>query len=229
MKDYSKRIWELDLLKGLALLFMVYFHLIYDLDVVFQTGVESASLFNAFTSKAAGSLFIFTAGISSYLSRSNWLRALKILVLALVISIGTYIYNPEMVITFGILHFLGTSVILGMLFRKVHPFILLGLGITLILTTSWLRELPHSSHWLLFPLGLAPELYPSSDYYPLLPWFGIFLLGNGIGSWLYKGRKSLIKSAYNNNILTILGRHTLLIYLIHQPILLVMLSLIMRK
>ncbi|MFY9174946.1 MAG: heparan-alpha-glucosaminide N-acetyltransferase [Peptococcia bacterium] len=195
MKDDNKdrRIWELDLLKGIALLLMIYFHLIYDLDLVFQTRVDSGSFFNSLSSKAAGSLFIFTAGISSYLSRNNWLRALKVLGLAMLITTVTYIYNPDFIITFGILHFLGTSIILGMIFRKFHPFFLLGLGIALILITPWLSGLAYSDHWLLFPLGLAPGLYPSADYYPLLPWFGVFLLGNGIGKLLYRQKGACSK------------------------------------
>lgn len=230
MSDYTKRIWEIDLLKGLALLLMIYYHLIYDLDVIYQAGIDANSPFNTLTSQASGSLFIFTAGISSYLSRNNCLRALKILSLALLITIGTYLYNPALVITFGILHFLGTSILLGILLRNFHPILSLGLGVALILGTPWLlAELPYFNHWLFFSLGIAPGTFPSSDYYPLLPWFGVFLLGKGVGAWLYKEKKSLTNIPYSNNIITMLGRHTLLIYLIHQPLLIAVLSLIMRK
>jgi len=218
IQNNSKRIWELDLLKGLALVLMIYFHIVYDLDVIFQYGVDSSSLLNDLTAKASGSLFIFAAGVSSYLTHNNFKRAARVLGIALLITLLTYLYDPGMVITFGILHFLGTSIILSLLFRQVPPFGLLVLGVAAILGAPVLTGLPLPHHWLLFPLGIAPETAISSDYYPLLPWFGVFLLGNGAGKWFYKDRRSIFEGSPANRLLTMAGRHTLLIYLIHQPI-----------
>lgn len=226
IQKYSKRIWELDLLKGIALILMIYFHIVYDLDVIFQYDVDSSSLLNDLTAKASGSLFIFAAGISSYLTHNNFKRALRVLGIAMLLTLLTYLYDPSMVITFGILHLLGTSILLALLFRGLQPIWLIALGIAVILGAPILTELPIPHNWLLFPLGIAPEVAISSDYYPLLPWFGVFLLGNGVGKWFYKERRSLFKQAPSDSLLSEAGRHTLLIYLIHQPIIIGVLSIL---
>jgi len=226
LSNSSRRIWELDVLKGIALLLMIYFHIIYDLDVLFQYEVDSSSLFNDFTAKASGSLFIFTAGISSYLTRNNILRAGRILGIALGLTLLTYLYDPGMVITFGILHLLGTSILLSRLFRRLPAFLLMFLGTALILGAPALTSLPVSPHWLLFPVGLNPQAFVSSDYYPLLPWFGVFLLGNGTGKWLYREKRSLFKNEAADSLLVKAGRHTLAIYLLHQPLIIGVLTLL---
>ncbi len=128
MRYKAKRIWELDFLKGLGLILMIYFHIIYDLDVIFHYGVDSSSLINDFTAKASGSLFIFTAGVSSYLTRNNLKRAARILGIALLITILTYLYDPQMVISFGILHLLGTSIILSLVVRPLPSWSMFLLG-----------------------------------------------------------------------------------------------------
>lgn len=226
MPNYSKRIWELDLLKGIALILMIYFHIVYDLDVIFQYEVDSSSLLNDLTAKASGSLFIFAAGVSSYLTHNNLKRAMKVLGIALLITVLTYLYDPGMVVTFGILHLLGTSILLALLFRHLQPFVLIILGAVVILGAPMLTELPLPHHWLLFPLGIAPETAISSDYYPLIPWFGVFLLGNGVGKWFYKEKRSFFRQTPSENLLSLAGRHTLVIYLIHQPLIIGVLSLI---
>lgn len=216
----------MDLLKGIALLFMIYFHIIYDLDVIFRTGVDSASFFNDFTAKASGSLFIFTAGISSSLTRSNFKRALRILGIALAITLLTYLYDPAMVITYGILHLLATGIILSPLFLRMDSFVLIALGVILILGTPALIRLPVPHHWLLFPTGIASDTGVSSDYYPLLPWLGVFLLGMGAGKGLYREKRSLFRAELGDTFINKIGRHTLLIYLIHQPLIIGILSLL---
>lgn len=224
----TQRIWELDLLKGIALLFMIYFHIIYDLDIIFQYEVDSSSLFNNLTAKISGSLFIFAAGISSFLTRNNVLRAGRILAVAFTITILTYLYDPGMIITFGILHMLGTSILLSLAFRPLPSWALLALGALLIAATPWLVALTVPHHWLLFPVGIAPETAISSDYYPLLPWFGVFLLGNGAGKWLYREKRSLFPARQRDLLLTKIGQHTLIVYLLHQPVIIGVLTILTK-
>ena len=218
-RQYSQRIWELDAIKGIALILMLYFHLVYDLDVIFQYDIDSSNLLNSLTAKASGSLFILTAGISSYLTKDNGRRALKVLAFALLLTLITYLYDPGMIITFGILHLIGSSILLGMLFKRLHPLLLILLGLIILFATPWLVSLPHPQNLLLFPLGIAPEIAGSSDYYPLLPWFGVFLLGNALGKSLYREKRSLFSIDLSGSLLCKAGRKTLMIYLIHQPVL----------
>lgn len=226
MDPHKRRIWELDMLKGLALLLMIYYHTVYDLDVIFNYPIDASSFFNDLTAKASGSLFIFTAGVSSYLSKNNAKRVLRLAAIALGITAATYLVNPGMMITFGILHFLAVSILLGLLFSRFPSWLTLLFGVALIAASPTLLSLAAPSRWIYFLLGLAPGMAVSSDYYPLLPWFGIFLCGNAAGKGLYQRRQSLLSFVPPDNWLIWVGRHTLAVYLVHQPLIIGILYLI---
>lgn len=223
----GRRIWELDFLKGIALLLMVYFHLIYDLDQFFNNTVSIESPFNAYTGKAAGLLFIFTAGIGTYLSRNNLKRGLKLFGIAIIITIASYIYSPDEIIMFGILHFFAACILLYPLFRKLNPAALFVLGVLIYLLKTPAGKINMPFNYL-FPLGLINQSFASSDYYPLIPYLGIFIFGVAIGKILYKEKTSIFKFQPPKNFINFAGRHTLAIYLLHQPIILIVLELIKR-
>ncbi len=222
------RIWEVDFLRGLALLAMVYFHIIFDLKELYGLNISYGSGFNFFAGKFSGILFIFLSGISSLLSRSNVKRGLKVFLCAICITITTYLYSPGFAILFGILHFLGISMIISTLFKRFDKYLLILAGTAVIfLGISYIPEINISRNFL-FPFGIANSSFKSSDYYPLLPWFGIFLYGMAAGKILYTKKKSIfgIDLNFKYNIINLLGRHTLLIYLAHQPLILLVLAVV---
>ena len=71
----------------------------------------------------------------------------------------------------------------------------------------------------LFPLGLLADGFSSSDYYPLMPWFFLFCAGSFLGRWIKEGRAFHWVYTARMPFLEKLGRHTLLIYILHQPVL----------
>lgn len=223
----KERVWEIDLLRGVALLLMIYFHLIYDLDVLFSYNVSYQSSFNWYIGKASGTLFIFIAGISSYLSRDNNKRAIKILGIALIISVVTHLYDRELGIKFGILHFLGTAIILSKPLLRLRNPVLIGIGVIIIILGPFIAGTAVEHDWF-FPLGLSSGNFISSDYYPLIPWLGVFLFGLSAGRYFYREKKSLFRYTIGNNFLIRAGRNTLVIYLIHQPVILLVLFLIKK-
>jgi uncharacterized membrane protein len=83
--------------------------------------------------------------------------------------------------------------------------------------------------WLL-PLGFQPQEFASFDYFPILPSFGVVLLGIALGNWLYsKGKRAFDFSEGKNAIAkcpAFFGRHSLIIYLLHQPVIIAVLLLI---
>jgi uncharacterized membrane protein len=79
--------------------------------------------------------------------------------------------------------------------------------------------------WLL-PFGISSHTLSSYDYFPFLPWLGIFLMGTALGKSVYASRRSLIRSPLPESIVNVAGRHSLLIYVVHQPILLAILYLL---
>jgi len=81
--------------------------------------------------------------------------------------------------------------------------------------------------WLL-PLGIQPASFASVDYTPLIPWFGAVLVGIGVGEFLYSGGVRQFTAPYVPDLLlrplAFLGRYSLLIYLVHQPVIILLLS-----
>jgi uncharacterized membrane protein len=179
---------------------------------------------NFYLGKVAGSLFIIVAGISSSITKSNIKRAIKILVLALVITVFTHLYNANMGIKFGILHFLGTSILTTPLMSRLKGYQLVSLGTIVIAITAYISGIT-LNHDYFFLVGITTNSFVSSDFYPLVPWYGLFLYGLAVGKYFYKSRKSMVTYHPKENILTKAGRRTLVIYLIHQPIILVILEL----
>jgi uncharacterized membrane protein len=109
-------------------------------------------------------------------------------------------------------------------------------GILIIAAGPWISSIETETH-LLIPFGIRPENFSSVDYFPMIPWFGVILIGYGIGCLLYDKRLramgfELGKNTHSSQLLVLtafFGRHSLLIYLIHQPIIIALLWLIIGK
>ncbi len=238
------RLWEVDAARGVAILMMILYHLTYDLDTFGGYGIESTSGFWALFADTTASLFLFLVGVSLAIShtragaganRTNGnlitkylLRGLGIFGYGMILTLVTWLAGVG-VIAFGILHLIGVSIILAYpLLRFRLPNLVLGLAVILVGEYMRLQGISSESPWLL-PLGVVPENLFMPDYRPLLPWFGVVLLGLFFGNLLY-GRGYGVRDAGGNGPafvrpLEFLGRHSLLIYLVHQPILVALLVL----
>lgn len=239
------RIWEIDFLRGIAIILMIFFHIIFDLNFYSITNFNISSGILFFIARLSATMFITIAGISlsiSYSRVKNKLnkkdilkkfikRGTKILFLGLVISVVTWIYLQEGFIIFGILHFIGVSIILSILFIEFKYMNIL-LGIVFIFIGFFLRSFTFDFN-LLLPLGFVPNNFWTVDYFPLFPWFGIILFGISIGNMIYPGlkRKYHIKDLSDNSIiasLCFLGRNSLFIYFIHQPIIILLIIIFLN-
>lgn len=225
MNSNGQRVWEVDLLRGVGLFLMIYFHIIYDMKEIFQYNVVYENGINYYIGKASGVLFIFASGISCFLSSNNIKRSFRILTFALLISLVTHLYNPNLGVKFGILHFLGVSILLSPAFKKIHPFLLLAAGTGIIILKDYIYKIAITNDYL-SPIGITSPGFISSDYYPLVPWLGVFLFGLAVGRTLYLFKRSIFTFTVRRNILTTAGRNTLWIYLLHQPFIILVLSLL---
>lgn len=223
----------LDELRGLALLNMILFHVCWNVEALLDIPLPWYHTFGAHAWQLyiCGS-FLLLAGLCLHYTRHLFRHILTLAVCSALITFATWLAGSETLVTFGILHCMTLCflcyVVLRPLLRKIPAG--LGLFITLLLfaftyhiTQHYLGlgpfQIPlpdewYTSYWL-SPLGLrAPDFY-SSDYFPFFPYIFLFLAGYFLGKfslpdWMRKSR---------SRPLAWLGQHSLIIYLLHQPIL----------
>ena len=226
----AQRIWEVDFLRGLSIILVVGYHLLYDLGA--YVGVERFFGFLTDLSTVAwlvaqhffAGLFIVLSGTSSTLSRSNLRRGLKLLAVSIAVTTVTYIFDSSSTVWFGILQLLAISILIyGAAFEKAKPITCAIWGVFVLGSTYAVHMLKKSMtiqfNWLL-PFGIHTPDYSSFDYFPLIPWFGIFLIGAALGKSVYAPRQSLLPWRLPQTFVNAAGRHSLLIYIFHQPVIL---------
>ena len=240
-----ERIWEIDFLRGVAIILVIGYHLLYDLgDYV---GISRFLGWSTNLSTVAwtiaqhffAGLFVLLSGVSSTLTRSNTRRGWRLLAVALALTLATYLiavwlhlFDPSDTIIFGILHCLAVSMLLyGAVFKKLSAAAnaLLGAGIIGLAAFQPIlkKALVIRSNWLI-PFGLPSPGFSSLDYFPLIPWLGVFLIGAALGRTLYSKKKSLLPWRMPANFVNFAGRHSLLIYIVHQPLIMGILYLLGR-
>jgi uncharacterized membrane protein len=230
-----------DAARGVAIGMMVVYHLMYDLDYFGGYPIESTSGFWARFADATASAFLFLVGVSLAISYARasaghpgrslfgkyLLRGIRIFAYGIALTLVFLVFGMG-VVAFGILHLIGVSIILAYPFLR-YRFANLFLGLSLVAAGVYMRieGLSSQSPWLL-PFGVVPENLVMPDYRPLLPWFGVVLLGVFAGNVVYGGlrRPALFagKAPAVARPLLPLGRNSLFVYLIHQPILIALLA-----
>ena len=215
------------------------YHLVYDLDFFGGYPVESASGFWAVFADTSAFAFVFLVGLSLTLGLGSSAEA-RSGNFGKFLRRGAGIFGYGMAITLvflvsglgyviiGILQLIGLSIILAYPFVRLR-LANLALGALVIAAGLYISSLgvslPGAGGVLLAPLGVTPEGLVMPDYRPLLPWFGVVLLGVAAGNLLYAGRKpSGGATPAPVRPLAFIGRHTLFIYLVHQPILIAILA-----
>lgn len=232
-----KRFWEIDFFRGIAIIKMIISNAI--LDVVLFTSINVGDLSLIEKVPLAAAMFMFLMGLSlsisysrvkrkkTYSSSKYFKRGIKIFFLGLVITAITALLFPYQTIYFGVLHFAGLAIILSPFFLRYHRLNAV-LGAAIIAVGLYLQTLRFGFPYLLW-LGLAPYRFSTLDYFPVFPWLGLVLIGIFIGQIFYKnGRRifSLMEMPRAARPLCFLGRHSLLIYFLHQPIIVGLLTIL---
>ncbi|WP_421593747.1 DUF1624 domain-containing protein [Shinella sp. M27] len=227
------RIPLIDQLRGVALIAMAIYHFTWDLGFFGYIEPETATTggWRIFARVIAGS-FLFLVGFSLVLgqrkgfhARPFFIRLGKIGGAALIITIATWFAFRETFIFFGILHAIAAASVLGLLFLRLPVIVTLVAAAAAVAAPLYLRA-PLFDHPALWWVGLSVNIPRSNDYVPLLPWIAPVLLGivfaklfaastlperlAGFGGLTNVRWKTLLEAA---------GRHSLAIYLIHQPVL----------
>ena len=224
----NNRIWEVDFARGLCIPGMILIHLIYDVVNLYGFIHWPYPAWYSLFKNNYGALFLLISGVSVTLGSRSVRRGITVFAGGMIVSavtLGMYwmgMAGKGILIYFGVLHCLGTCMMLWPLLRKWNWKQLLAAGIPLVLIGWWLRTVVFDMP-LLMPLGFRFPGFSSSDYFPLMPNLGYFLCGAAFGKAFYGEKKSLFPNVQVENpvirFFCWCGRQSLMIYLLHQPIL----------
>ena len=225
------RILWIDVIRGISILAMITFHFAFDLmyfgfakpDLIYQPDWRLFERMIAFS-------FLFIAGLSlsiTHRSSINWKSFFRrygvTAICAVLISIVTYILFNNDMIRFGILHAISVSGLVGLLLLKLNSLSLFLLAVLLFLLNLFIPQPLEGDYfwqWLIY----TTETPNSLDYRPIIPWITPFILGMASYQLFKKwGLMETSNTTTHNELLILcwLGRNSLVIYLVHQPILFV--------
>ena len=229
----------MDAARGVAIIMMIFYHSTYDLDTLGGYDIQSTTGYWALFADVTAGLFLLLVGVSLAISRARtsltgWrlfgkylARGLRILAYGVVLT-GVFLALGMGVVAFGILHLIGISIILAYPFLGLR-FTNLVLGVLIFATGQYIlaQDLYSQSFWLL-PFGVVPEGMVMPDYRPIMPWFGVVLIGLFFGNLVYGdgGRPAVTEdeAPLPARPLLPLGRNSLFVYLIHQPVIIALLA-----
>lgn len=204
----------LDALRGMAVIWMIIFHAAYDMTLLGFIRLDfNLGFWYAFP-RVIAFTFLFCVGISLVFAHTPHIRwealkkrSLKLFLGALAVSIGTYFLFPQQWIYFGTLHCILTGSLLGALIVNHRRAVWTLLILILLGQYAWGYDIK----WLSSILQK-----PSMDFIPIYPWFWAILLGIVVAPGL--NQNHWLMNFPTPKLLTQLGKHSLKIYLLHQPV-----------
>ncbi|HBG38845.1 MAG TPA: hypothetical protein DEF85_04770 [Clostridiaceae bacterium] len=213
----KKRIWEVDALRFIAIILMLIYHLVFDLKEYLNVDVNYEEFHWYIIGISSAIIFMFISGVSSGLSKNPIKRGVQVLACGMLVTLVSFIFFKDMYIRFGILHFLGVCMIISPALRKMDNLTLLLIGLACVITGIYIENITINIPYLL-PLGFKYRGFHSFDYYPLIPYLSVYILGILVFRNYYKERKSIFKKELYSNFIRKISEKSLFIYLIHQPI-----------
>lgn len=233
----SNRIELLDFLRGAAIVYVMLYHLLYDL-IYFQ-GIDMpffhTDLFEVIHKIFVG-ILIIVSGICSGFSRNTVKRGAELYLMGSILTIFTDIFMHDMVFVFGALSFFGAMMVICGICRplidKINCFVLFAAGLLMYIITF---DFPNGGVLHLFftditiplpedaiysyAIGIKPKGFHSSDYFPLIPNGFLYIMGAALSGIIARGgMPRLFYGRIRVPVINFLGRHSLLFYIIHQPL-----------
>ncbi len=228
----AKRIPLVDAARGFAAFLMILYHFCFDLNYFGLLHQDfNVSPFWLSARAFIVSLFLTLSGISLVLAsdrgtRHSLIRLVRLLAASIVVTLGSYLMFPQSFIFFGILHFILVASLIGMFLLKFYRANLISGMIILAFGLAYSNPVFDAPYlqW----IGLMTHKPYTEDYVPLFPWMGMVLIGMFLGKLLFEHLKPqwLWGYAPAMKFPAFLGRHSLAVYLLHQPILIGILYLI---
>lgn len=242
----KERIYGLDALRGGAMLLVIAYHLLYDLKFIYGINIPRVITPGQPEPEFVHICFLWVlfavSGICSGFSRDPVKRGAFLYIIGWGITVITSLFVPSQLIVFGVLSCFGACMVITGLAEKliskarwqilfIASFLLWLIfmdfhrsGEINLFFTSISVDIRGSEY--LYPLGMPSADFFSTDYFPLIPYYFMFLAGRAL--YIPVSEKKLPGFFYRkwNGVLEFIGRHSLIIYAVHQPIILLLLSVI---
>lgn len=224
------RIPALDIARTVALIAMAVFHFVFDLEMFGWVAPATATtgFWRLLAVVTAGS-FLFLAGVSLWLAHGEGIRwrafgrrFAMVAGAAALVSIGTYIAFPHAFVFFGILHSIALCSLLGLAALRLPVLMIAALAVVVFFLPDFAKSSAFNAPiW--WWTGLQVVVPSTVDYEPIFPWFAPFLAGTALSKWASRSglwaRLSTTTPSRAARIWSGPGQYSLIIYLIHQPVL----------
>lgn len=233
MPAKTQRAVLLDLFRTVALIGMATFHFMFDLAMFRFVAAETVNFgFWPMWARVVASTFLTLSGFGLYLAYGQGIdvrrlakRLAKIGGAAVLVSIGTWFaVGPQAYVFWGILHMIAFGSVAGLLVLHLPALVTLVLAAG-VFWIGWTVALPAFDPAPLLWLGLNASQVFSVDYVPVFPWFSAVLVGVALGRlavssglWARLAAVTVPKGSLWD-WLAFPGRHSLIVYLVHQPVL----------
>ena len=244
----------IDFIRGLTLISMIIYHACWDLVYLFGTNLQGYTGLGGFIwQQSICWSFILLSGFCANLGKSQYKRGLEVSLAGILITVITVIFMPNAVIWWGVLTLIGS----GMLFTRAFQNILnkisgvAGIIISFILfilcrwtdlgfigirgfMVIFLPEVLYRNKLTAY-FGFSPENFFSTDYFPLIPWLFLYLTGYFLYRVLQpkiEQNRAGLPKIFSFSVfkpIEFLGRHSLLIYMLHQPVIYIVLTALAPK
>lgn len=237
MKSMRKRYAMPDNLRGLTLISMIVYHTVWDMVYIFGQNWDWFESYSAYIwQQSICCSFILLSGFCWSFGQKKWKRGLLVFGAGVLISLITIVFMPENRILFGVLTLLGSCMLIMILLenilKKVNPYVGLIAAFFLFMYTrdisygkiGWKDfgyvRLPKEwySGWFSTYCGLPTDGFYSADYFGILPWLFLFVTGYFIYRIFEKNHWMSVLKIGKVKPLEILGKNSLLVYMVHQPL-----------
>lgn len=220
----------IDAFRGLLFINMFVYHsfVFADLYDLVESTIPFGQGWRIYQKLIAGG-FLFVVGVSLYLGRPRFgdrtwqLRVGLLSGCAIVVSVTSYLIRSDWIVTFGILHCITVCYVIGSLSLRFDRLLILFPTGSFLIAVSVVYRDPLFNSALLSWTGFATQLQPSFDNQPLFQSLGLVFIGIAAGpiaANLPRGNHSLVRT------LSVLGEHTLFLYMAHVPVILIVCALV---
>lgn len=232
----KNRVGILDLLRGFSMIFVMTYHLLYDL--IFFSGMKIPFFFSDAMDVIHNFFLVIlfsVSGICAGFSKNVLKRGATLFLMGEALTIVTAAFSPDNLIVFGVLSCFGASMliygVISPVLKKLPRLAVFAVFAALsIIFFNFHREeslffifdsiklnLPHDSAYL-YPIGIKSSGFYSMDYFPLIPFGFIFLAGTGLSDMFAKKELPEIFYKAHLPVINFCGKYSLWLYIIHQPV-----------